>query len=317
MSQPNPTREIFLNFSTGMQVAFYIVAALASIVFLHGFYRRYKKYRRGRSENRFDDLGGRIWRAVVKTASNTTVRKGDRFAGAAHSMIFWGFALLFIGTCLVAIDHDFLRFFGVKILQGTFYLWFSLVLDVAGVVFIVGLILMMVRRAAFKLPQLDYARADAQDGKVDRSGYATDDMIFVWILLVIAITGYLIEGFRIGQTMPAFEKWSPVGWAFAGMVNGMSTDGLVNAHVWSWWIHAVFVLFFIAYIPYSKMMHIFTDAANLVFMDENAGRKLPGLPPGKDRGDGKKPVPSMHSSRTITGTDVGRKPCSVVITSNA
>ena len=63
--EPIPTREIFLHLGTGPQVAFYVLGGLASVTFLYGFWRRYKKYRRGRSENRFDNLGGRIARAFV------------------------------------------------------------------------------------------------------------------------------------------------------------------------------------------------------------------------------------------------------------
>ncbi len=279
MPEATPTREIFLHFSTWMEVVFYVVSAVATGIFLYGSYRRIQKYRRGRKENRFDNLGGRIWRALITIATNSTVRKGDRFGGLAHTIILWGFVVLFIGTVLVALDHDVLRFFSLKLLQGTFYLWFSLILDIFGVLFILGLIMMIVRRAFFKLPELNYDRPDAQDGKVDRSGFVTDDMLFVWLLLLIAISGYFIEGFRIAETMPEFERWSPVGWALASMSGSiLDVEGVVTAHVWSWWLHALLVMFFIAYIPFSKMMHIFTDAANLVFHDPDTGRRLPSLP---------------------------------------
>jgi Fe-S oxidoreductase/nitrate reductase gamma subunit len=280
MPAQNPTREIFLNLSPWMLAVFYVAGAVAIAVFLYGFWLRWRKYKQGRPENRFDHLGRRLWRASLTILSNATVRKGERFGGAAHTLILWGFLMLFIGTCLVALDHDVLRLFGLKLLQGPFYLGFSVVLDVFGVLFIVGLVLMIVRRAVLKPAALDYARADDHGGHYDRSGFTTDDMIFVWSLLAIAVTGYAIEGLRIAQTMPAFERWSPVGWALASTLGGLSTAVLVDAHLWAWWVHGICVLFFVAYIPFSKMMHIVTDAANLVFVDENAGRRLPAPAPG-------------------------------------
>ena len=289
----NPTREIFLHLPTWAQIVFYVFGGLACVIFLYGFWRRLKKYRSGRSENRFDHLGHRIVRAAVTILTNRTVRKGEPFGGAAHALIFWGFVILFIGTCIVALDHDVLRFFDVKILQGEFYRWFSLTLDVFGVLFIVGLLMMIVRRMILRPNVLDYTRADDHDGKYDRSGFVTDDMIFVWLLLFIAVTGYLVEGFRIAQTMPEFERWSPVGWGVASVFSGTSGDGLFDVHLWSWWVHAVAVMFFVAYIPFSKMMHMFTDAANLVFVDKRAGRRLPGLPPG----EGEKAAPKMGYER--------------------
>ena len=78
----NPTREIFLHLATWMQVAFYAVSAAAVLIFLYGFWRRLRKYRSGRAENRFDHLPSRIARAFVTILSNATVRKGERFAGA-------------------------------------------------------------------------------------------------------------------------------------------------------------------------------------------------------------------------------------------
>lgn len=279
-SDPIPTREIFLHLGTLPQVLFYVLGAIATVCFLYGFWRRYKKYRKGRAENRFDRLWHRIRRALVVIITNATVRKGDRFGGIAHTLILWGFIILFIGTVLVAIDHDVLRFFDMKMLEGNFYLGFSLVLDVFGVLFIIGLIGMMVRRAVMKPPALDYARADDHGGNYDRSGFVTDDMIFVWLLLVIAVTGFLIEGFRIAQGMPEFERWSPVGWGLASMFTGLGAETLWDWHVWTWWVHGLAALAFVAYVPYSKMMHIVTDAANLVFTNERSAQSLPKPPEG-------------------------------------
>jgi hypothetical protein len=118
--EPIPTREIFLNLSTWMQVVFYVASGIAIVIFCHGFWRRIRKYRRGRAENRFDHLPRRIIRAAVTILSNATVRKRERFGGLAHTLILWGFVVLFIGTCIVALDHDVLGFFDLKLLQGTF-----------------------------------------------------------------------------------------------------------------------------------------------------------------------------------------------------
>lgn len=286
MTQPEavpaaePTREIFLHLDPWMQITFYVSAAVASVILLAGLGLRVAKYRKGRIDPRFDGLSGRLARALKTIATSATVKRGDPYAGFAHALIFWGFIVLLIGTTIVAIDHDVVRHLGLKILEGEFYLWFSLALDVWGVLFMVGLGMMIVRRASFKLPQLDYERADKQDGAVDRSRYATDDMIFLWLLFLIAGSGFLIEGLRIAQTMPAFETWSPVGWGLANVLTGLGGETLFDVHRWAWWSHSILVFGFLAYIPFSKMMHMFTDAVNLVFVDERAARRLP--PPPKD-----------------------------------
>lgn len=270
------TREIFRNFPFLMQIAFYVIAFSATIVFLYGFYRRYKKYRRGRDAGRFNNIIARFGKAAAMMASNRTIFKRDRTAGFAHLLIFWGFIFLLIGTAIVALDHDFLRFFGVHILEGNFYLGFSAVLDLFGALFIIGLLMMMFRRAT-KPPQLDYTRAD-ESPTIVRKGYSTDDMIFMWLLLLIAISGFVIEGARIAADRPAWEVWSPVGWVIADGIDMAGLNATSNdIHLYTWWFHAVLVMFFIAYIPFSKAIHMLVDYANLMFKDDMAAKKLPGV----------------------------------------
>jgi len=270
------TRDIFRNFPLFLEIIFYLVAFASIAVFLYGFYRRYKKYRQGRDAERFNHIMARFTKAAAIMAKNSTVFKRDKFAGFAHLLIFWGFIILLIGTAIVALDHDLLRFMNIHILRGNFYLVFSLVLDVFGVLFIVGLIMMMLRRSS-KPQQLDYARAD-KSTTIDRSAYSTDDKIFMWLLLLIALSGFVIEGARIAADRPAWEIWSPVG---VGIANIIDMIGLNNStdtiHIYIWWFHAVLVMFFIAYIPYSKGMHMLIDYANLMFNDDMAAIKLPGV----------------------------------------
>ncbi len=268
------TREIFRNFPLWMQVLFYVVGFATIGFFLFGSWLRIKKYRRGRDAGRFNQLPSRFFKALGIMATNATIFKRDTYAGIAHWMIFWGFVVLFLGTVTVAVDHDFLELlFDYRLLKGSFYLWFSLVLDLFGVLFIVGLLMMMFRRSALKPPQLNYARPDLPPGKYNRQPYATDDKIFLWLLLIIGVTGFLIEGLRIAADgMPAYETWSPVGWLIANGVQNLPVESL---HKYTWWFHAVIVLAFIAYIPFSKAMHMLVDYANLMFKDDLAARRLP------------------------------------------
>lgn len=193
-------------------------------------------------------------------ATNRTVYKRDSYAGAAHWMIFWGFA--------GAVHRHGHRGAGLRHTQvavqlhtagGTFYNWFSLFLDVFGVLFVAGLFMMLFRRGK-KPPQLDLSSPlDLQPEQYDRSGYKKDDKAFLWLLIVIGITGFLLEGLRIAANgSPAFEVWSPVGYALAQLLSGLGPETL---HPYVWWFHAIIVLCFIAYIPYSKAMHMLVDYA--------------------------------------------------------
>ncbi len=276
MPGSEPTREIFRNFPVYMQVIFYLVSFFATAIFLYGFYKRIQKYRRGRPANRFNNLGQRIVRATLTVAKNATIWKRDAYAGLAHTLIFWGFIFLFIGTTIVFIDHDILRLFDIHILQGTFYLVFSFVLDIFGVLFLLGLLMMAIRRAFIKPPQLNYARVDLKENQYNRSGFTFDDWFFWTLLFIIGLTGFLIEGWRIAVDRPAFEVWSPVGWTIANLSDSLGLTPIANSlHMYTWWTHAIIVFIFIAYFPFSKAMHILVDYANLIFHNEDAARVLP------------------------------------------
>ena len=279
-----PAREVFRNFSAAAVVVFYSLAAVAMAVFLYGFWLRIKKYRRGRPANRLNQLWSRIFRAGKTIGKHTNLKKRDSLAGNAHALIFWGFIALFIGTLIIMVDHDFLRPIspGLQFWKGTFYLWYSAILDIAGVGFLVGLGMMMLRRWRFGLPQLDYARPDRKPGEYYRTGYVKDDQIFLWGLFWIGVTGFVLEGLRISADRPLFEIWSVVGWQIANLfdVFGLAPTTASQLHLYTWWFHAILALAFIAYIPYSKAIHMLVDIANLLFHDEMSSKRLPAVPEG-------------------------------------
>ena len=80
---------------------------------------------------------------------------------------------------------------------------------------------------------------------------------------------------------PAFELWSPVGWAIARFFElvGMSTSAASTLHTVTWWVHALLALAFVAYLPYSKSMHMLADGVNLLAHDRDATRALPAPVP--------------------------------------
>ncbi|MBI2544929.1 MAG: (Fe-S)-binding protein, partial [Candidatus Rokubacteria bacterium] len=97
----------------------------------------------------------------------------------------------------------------------------------------------------------------------------------------IGVTGFLVEGLRIAADRPPFEAWSVVGWQLANLFDLTGVTALANPlHLAGWWVHALLALGFVAYIPYSKAIHMVVDMANLLFKDERAGKQLPAVPEG-------------------------------------
>jgi len=230
---------------------------------------------------------------LASVFSHRTIARRDPAAGAAHRLIFYGFALLFCGTSIITLEYDVLRpLSGVRFWYGDFYLWFSLVLDVAGLMLTAGLLYMMYRRGWLKLPKLDYARPDRRpaDPDYDRSDYRREDWAFLWGLLVIGITGFVLEAARLVWLEGRPEVWdhrwwSPLGAAIALMLRDGGLDAAAAGGLRSglWWLHGLLALTLIALIPFTKIKHIFTASGSLLARDPLAAQRLPRVPDNQQR----------------------------------
>ena len=273
------TRIVFEGLSPEGELLFYVLATLSIGVFFAGLAIKLRKYLRGRREDRIGSWRGFLagaLRGLGAAAANTTVRKRDPFAGLFHAAVMWGFVVLFIGTAILTIDTDIVGIVAPQyhFFWGAFYVVYSFVLDALGVVMIVGLAAMAYRRARMKKPQLDYGRVDLAEASTDRRGFLRGDRLFLGWLLVLGVTGYIVEGVRIAQDdFPWFEVFAPVGYvlgrAFAALGVGGGTAPELRLALW--WGHALLALGFVAYIPFSKAFHMLGDPVNLALRSPLAG----------------------------------------------
>jgi len=267
-----------------MEASFYAVGILAIAIFGYGAYIQVRKYRRGkpvRNSNLWNGLGD----MVVALLSHRPIKRRDKAAGHSHALIFFGFALLFIGTATITLEYDITEpLLGFTFWYGNFYLWFSLVMDIAGAGLILGLLYMMYRRKWLALPKLDYARPDrsAGDADNDRSFYRREDWAFLWTLILIAITGFVLEAARLVWLAddPAvwdYRWWSPLGTLLAYLFQGlsMSADTGAALRLYSWWFHGILALTFVALIPFTKVKHVVTAMASLSLRDPQSSSRLP------------------------------------------
>lgn len=251
------TRELYWNIGhgAGTLVPMYLLTLAALGALVWGFLRRTRVYRQGKPLNRTDHLATRIGRALKQVLTQIRVLRVPG-AGTAHGLFFWSFLLLFIGTCLVALQADFTHLlFGVKFLHGTFYKIFSLTLDLAGALAILMLAGLFVRRYLVRPEGLETKK---------------DDAIMHGLLFAILLTGFFIEGARMATTElgTPLAAWSPVGLLFAKALAGMTPASLRSLHAGLWWGHMVLALGLIASIPFTKLRHLFTTSANYLFADQ-------------------------------------------------
>jgi Fe-S oxidoreductase len=280
------TREVFWHFPAWLEVLWYVLAVSSVLVFAYGVARPLAKYRRG--QRSFlpprSELPLRLATATRTLFSHATIKRRDPYVGWAHRAVFYGFVVLFAGTVILAVNTDVTeRFFDWRFFTGDFYLGYSIVLDVLGLALIVGVALMMVRRGIIQPRKLDYARPDRgpEDPQYDRRVYRRGDWTFIGLLLVIAGSGYLLEGVRIAMDAPGYDGFSPMGWVVAQGYDGLGlSDGALTTTRHSiWWFHGLLAIAFVAAIPYTKAQHMLTSYASLVLKDRLAGKRLRAIPP--------------------------------------
>lgn len=250
------TREIYWNIGSGagVLIPMYLLTTAAVAVLAWGLWQRVKVYRQGRPLTRTDDLAARTLSALKLALGQSKVLRVPG-AGTAHGLFFWGFFLLFVGTCLIVVQADITDpIFGVRFLKGTFYLLFSLVLDLAGAAALVMLAGLSVRRYLLRPPGLVTKR---------------DDALMHGLLFAILLSGFVLEGARMAATElgTPLAAWSPVGLLFAQAFSGLGDASLRSAHLGVWWLHLLLALGFVALVPYTKFRHIFTTPANYLFAD--------------------------------------------------
>jgi Fe-S oxidoreductase len=276
MAQEEITRETFWQISQVGEAVFYFLTAITIMVFVLGVYQRFARYAKGKEDPfpRLDDIGDRIRSAARIATSNEKQFDRDLVGGLMHSFILWGFLTLLIGTTILAVDkYVYKPLTNSSFYVGDFFLSYSFVMDLMGLLFVCGISIAIYRRYVVRNERLW--------GK--HTSY--EDDLFVWALFFLGIGGFLLEAMRIASWQggpQTFEQVSFVSYFLASVFMfgdwGLTAEAATNIYPIFWWTHTILALWFIAWIPYAKPFHMLSSFANVVTRDPKAGVRLPGVP---------------------------------------
>jgi Fe-S oxidoreductase/nitrate reductase gamma subunit len=247
-----PSREVFWNIS--YSYVMYILAAIAVAFWAFSIYRRYKLWHLGKPDECSKNIGKRIRVFIRTTVVDALAHRRflrDPYPGIMHLMIFWGFVILLLAAAIDATTHYINRH-----ITGAPYLWFSLIVDIGGLLVLIGIIMAAYRRYIWKPKRLNTI---------------LDDGIVLTSLAVILITGFMVEGLRQAATEltvhPDWAVWSLGGFVFAKAFAGMSQNSLLFWHKSLWWFHSALTIGGIIYVAlvFSKFQHIVVSPLNVFF----------------------------------------------------
>ncbi|MBV5319473.1 MAG: 4Fe-4S dicluster domain-containing protein [Chlorobium phaeobacteroides] len=245
------SREIYWNIGHGVILIMYLLTIAALALMATGFRKRMLIWRQGKPLDRFDRFDERfalMLRNIFTQKKVLRVRDGGLF----HALFFWSFLVLFAGTIAVMLQTDIITpLLKRNLLSGVVYKVFSLLLDCAGLLAILMLGGLFIRRFVIKPAGLE---TTAENYRIHL------------LLFAILITGFLIEGVRMAATElhdnPELAIYSPVGLLLANLFTGLSSDLQRTLHKTLWFVHLLLGLGFIALIPRTKLRHIFTTGGN-------------------------------------------------------
>ena len=255
------TRIPYWNITNGIFIDVFAIPAM--IILVYGLYGHWKRIQLGKAAFKLSlkDVSWntgpfRLQGLVVKGILGTKIYK-KLVTGVAHGCVLWGMVILAIGTGLV-FANVLLK---LPVFEGAFNRWFmSFFLDLAGLLALIGLLFFIIRR--FIPPE-----------RLTTPKERPDVLLPACMLGVIIITGFIIEGLRIAVTGP--DAYAFVGNFIAGFLPG--GDGGKLGHLFFWWVHGLLTMGFIAYIPYSPMVHIFLVPVNSALADPAPGIRIDNM----------------------------------------
>jgi Fe-S oxidoreductase len=215
--------------------------------------------RRGRDEPRWDHLPQRLRLFAANVLGQKRMFE-EPAIGAAHFLIFWSF-VFYAGSFWWNLARALLPVLPIPFADQVS--WMAFALELTGVFGLAALAVAAVRRYVFT------------PSRLERSYDATLILLLIALVLLSSLGG---EGFAY---LADPGRWRPVGALLAGIFSaaGVTKPQAVSLHSWMMWLHLVTVLGFLAYLPYSKHLHLLASPFGVFF-----GALQPGLAPVSSEG---------------------------------
>ena len=253
---------------TTIEKILFLILAFGALYFAGtGFYSVYKTIRRGRAEDRFDNLSERLLNAVWTVLSQKTVFKRRPLISLLHALVFYGFLYYFLVN-VVDLLEGFFPFHP----RGAVWGPFNLVADLLTGGVLIGIVGLALRR--FLVRPRDFAFASNvpvhEEVKV---GILRDSTIVAVFIFIHVGSRLLSKAAQLAQE--GIDPYQPVGSAFAAIFGGANPNAVIALEHLFWWGALGSILLFLPYFPRSKHIHLFMAPINLALKREKAGALLP------------------------------------------
>lgn len=188
------------------------------------------------------DLARHLKVAVLDSMFLRKLWKTSKMRWFMHAMILFGFTGLFFLDLITTAALEIFHFNAFIDPVGWGKLWIrDFGFDLFGLMVLIGLVGAAARRFVFRPKHLMTGQ---------------EDSLAILLLLIVIVGGFVQEGIGMSSGLPSHS--SPADYSFVGAVFASFLPAVSNmVYSQMWFIHAVASLALIAYIPFSKLFHLF------------------------------------------------------------
>jgi Fe-S oxidoreductase len=226
---------------------FYALLAVAAVLFLRRAVYLTRLLLTAKPTVRWDSIPRRVGNVLVYVFAQWRLIMGDFWPGLMHATIFWGFVVLTLGT---------IEFFarGVHERLGLPFLSDTGPYLVAQDVFTVAVIA-AVAYAAFR-------RLVTRPRRLTLSA---EGLVILTLIFGLMATDLLADAGRMRLHPLPSDHWSFAGRAVAAALTALPAGAVAVVFHLAWWAHAVLLLGFLVWLPYSKHLHVLAAPLNVFF----------------------------------------------------
>jgi len=226
------------------------IFVVAIVFFGWSCFQRFRLVTLGKSENRFNGIGKRIWNMLLYAFGQRRVV--NRPFGINHFVLFWGFMILLVANTEFLLHGLFPNYISLSKLPDGIYYTLAFIFDLVSVLILFTVGIAVIRRLAFPPSYIDARSRDA--------------FIILSLVAVLMIAFFGLHASEIAQGTEEAAAYMPISsFAASTFLSGGPAGSLVGYANLYWWVHAIVLLSFLDYLPYSKHMHVLTAIPNCFF----------------------------------------------------
>jgi len=254
------------------KAVFYILTFASIAIMIWQIVGQARFWMRGKKITWKPNYVGSVLTYVI--AQRKVMGSRPREGAPLHLLIFYGFLSLFVATTLLAIS-SYGPMIGIpNFHKGNYYLIYETTFDALGLLFIAGIVWALNRRYRLVREQ-GQPIPDPETGKLNRSKNPItttwQDFATLYLLLILGVSGYVLEAARISADPQPWDHFSFVGYAIAQLFPALNPRGYIAL----WWQHMVWVWCFFAFLPQMRIKHIIFATLTAAGHEEQPMGKLP------------------------------------------